>query len=151
MSVLGFGGRKDGEEGPKKAHLPSGSSFHYDPVLKKWVNKNGGAEKPKEELAPPPIIPVSTGPKTSHSTTTPTPRNNEKLHNSMPLSSLNGTKEVGSSVPDGKGKKRSARSKYVDVLNPDSAPKTPSFMPSFPGSSGSGQKPKMMMNVVLIV
>jgi hypothetical protein len=136
-----FGGKKEEGEGPTKAHLPTGSSFYYDPDLKKWVNKKGGSEKAEEKLAPPPVI-------------TPAKQSNQQ---DLPNGPLNDGITPQKAIPDilpptegGKNTKRKgARSRYVDVMNPNSKESvmpalTSGFMPSFQ-SATSNTQPQMMM------
>ncbi|KAH7117620.1 Sec23-binding domain of Sec16-domain-containing protein [Dendryphion nanum] len=58
----GWFGKKDPNAGPGpiKAKLGEESSFYYDPELKKWVNKKGGAAEPSRPIATPP--PPKSGP-----------------------------------------------------------------------------------------
>ncbi|KAI5245787.1 hypothetical protein E4T43_02928 [Aureobasidium subglaciale] len=60
----GWFGKKDPnaqQQGPIRAKLGEQSSFYYDPDLKKWVNKKGGAEAatPTAATPPPPKGPPS--------------------------------------------------------------------------------------------
>ncbi|THV85361.1 hypothetical protein D6D29_02409 [Aureobasidium pullulans] len=59
----GWFGKKDpnAQPGPIRAKLGEQSSFYYDPDLKKWVNKKGGAEAaaPTAATPPPPRGPPS--------------------------------------------------------------------------------------------
>ena len=151
-SMLPFGGgSKDKEDTAKKAHLPEGSSFVYDPELKKWVNKKGGPVAEKDDLVPPPIVPssVSANPRaakiaeTPNSAPSPLPGQIDST-----LVSDSGTK---SSEKGNSSKKRSARSKYVDVMNPnasaDSAPAVPQFG-IMPPLQQSTSQPRMMVMMV---
>lgn len=94
--------------------MPSGSAFYYDNELKKWV-KNGetGAAVAVEKLAPPPL--------------------------SKPMITAAHAAAVGDKVLDtapSKSGKRNARSKYVDVINPNATSQISTvntgFMPTFP-------------------
>ena len=128
-SILPFGvGIKDKDEGAKEMHLPQGSSFVYDPNLKKWVNKKGGIIEKEESLAPPPLIP-------------------EKLASSLPNND-NQLLKSGTINEKGSQKKRSARSKYVDVMNPTgTTTEMPTLVPQFTPSN----KPNHEMMAVKII
>lgn len=151
-SMLPFGGgSKDKEETAKKAHLPEGSSFVYDPELKKWVNKKVAPVAGKDDLVPPPIVPssVSANPsaakiaETPNSAPSPLPGQIEN-----PSVSDSGTK---SSEKGNLSKKRSARSKYVDVMNPNASADAASAVPQFgiiPPLQQSTSQPKMMVMMV---
>ncbi|KAF2731402.1 hypothetical protein EJ04DRAFT_526149 [Polyplosphaeria fusca] len=58
----GFWGKKDpnAPPGPIKAKLGEENSFYYDPELKKWVNKKGGAAEATKPISTPP--PPRSGP-----------------------------------------------------------------------------------------
>ncbi|WYZ38744.1 hypothetical protein EsH8_III_000658 [Colletotrichum jinshuiense] len=72
-----FGGKKeampDPQQGnkPVKANLGESSSFVYDPDLKRWVNKKGGAEASQAKTSTPP---PPKGPPRSTTGTPPPPR-----------------------------------------------------------------------------
>lgn len=83
-----------------KAHLPSGSSFYYDKDLKKWVNKVAGPSSGHEKVLEPPPIIASPGPPAS----------------SAPAAGAHPGKISNRAVPSSSA--RSARSRYVDVMNP---------------------------------
>ncbi|KAI8905145.1 Sec23-binding domain of Sec16-domain-containing protein [Gorgonomyces haynaldii] len=109
-----FFGKK--EDAVPKAHLPSGSSFYFDKDLNRWVNKNASASaEPEQKAAPPPVT-----------TSAPASTNPSRTASPMP----------------GQPKKKGARSRYVDIMNPDAVdePKqVNSFMVSQQGAA------KMMM------
>lgn len=102
--------------------------------MKKWVNKSGGPTEEKAELAPPPIL--------ASTETINTPKG--KADNS-PTPSIPKNTSDGGAQP----KKRGARSRYVDILNPNAnaAPQGPvaAFIPTFPASNSNVSPPKMMM------
>ena len=118
----GLFAKKDDQPDVPKAHLPSGSSFYFDPELKKWVNKNASSTSAEESKpAAPPILakkPELTNP---------------------------GGPPMGGGPP--RNSKRGARSKYVDVINPNSAAEqvapVNSFMPAAPQQTHSA-KPMMV-------
>lgn len=111
-SLFGIFGKKEeksevGGNQPVRAKLGEESSFYFDPVTKKWVNKKVGATtEDKKELMPPPsgsFVSLNSAPALSDGQSKP-----PLMHN-LSNQSLN---RIGS--------KRGARNKYVDVMNPDS-------------------------------
>ncbi|KAJ1967622.1 hypothetical protein IWQ62_001741 [Dispira parvispora] len=145
-------GAKTGDSGPAavKANLGEESSFYYDPVQKRWVNKNA-AEEEQTAAAPPPPPPSTSSSATSRAAPPgmagtagpPSPMRNYNGNNSgggppraaatpPPSSSLPYNPPSGSMTPiGGPGKmggvggpssaraRRGARSRYVDILNPN--------------------------------
>lgn len=140
-----FGSKnKDDTPGAKKAHLPSGSNFYYDEKLKKWVNKSSTGEIQKEkELAPPPVA----GAISSHAAQklastpagTPAPTALNSRNPSPMLPSNNGLSRPG--------KKRGARSKYVDTLNPNVVDEPSLTVQAFTPNFGGQSQPKMLIMV----
>ena len=123
--------------------MPSGSKFYYDKDFKKWVNKDAGASSEETKpLAPPPIVTPST------SLTNKTPDISPPQPN---VSSTHPTNQPVNSV-SAVGKRKNARSRYVDVINPNAtASEINSFVPSLtnvPSLSG-GTQPKIMMVCIL--
>lgn len=118
-----------------KAHLPTGSSFYYDNDLKKWVNKNATVSStPAVVPAPPPKMASLNSVNRS---VTP-----DGLRPPLPQS----VQAIGAPPSINHSKladKRGARSKYVDILNPNAsvehtAPVFATFVPSFASSGGVG-------------
>ncbi|EJD06041.1 uncharacterized protein FOMMEDRAFT_139329 [Fomitiporia mediterranea MF3/22] len=126
--------------GPVKAKLGEESSFYYDKDLKRWVNKNAGAEAAKPAAPPPPpsraqtaspsrsMQPSSSGPPPASPMPPP----------GRPLSAI----DKGSSAPPKRELQR-ARSNLVPVDGADSsAPPTPTVMSSFSAPPPTGNRPK---------
>jgi hypothetical protein len=120
--------RKKDENQPVRVHLPSESNFYYDSNLNKWVNKKAGTISENDEtLAPPPII---SNPTLASSDVALTSSDRKSS-----LSSPNNVLMPGAvpSTTNKGGKRRTARSKYVDVINPNTTTNSgvASFVPSF--------------------
>ncbi|KAH9276182.1 hypothetical protein BASA83_001456 [Batrachochytrium salamandrivorans] len=122
------GSDKDGANAATQAFLPSGNALVYDKELKKWVTKGGEpVGGPEKVLAPPPIMKVASAEATlstapSYGGPSPTPGGGSSTTPGMasgaPIHTLSLTKSSGSL---GAGSRRSARSRYVDVINPNAA------------------------------
>ncbi|KAJ3013457.1 hypothetical protein HKX48_005747 [Thoreauomyces humboldtii] len=118
-------------DGPVKANLGEKSTFHYDPIKKRWVNGNDdGKDDDKAVLAPPPKMMGSasagapgSGGFASLSAASP--------NNSGSAISLGEGASAGGFTGLTAGKRRGARNRYVDVLNTDSKNTTPSTSMSF--------------------
>ncbi|KAJ3274528.1 vesicle coat component [Terramyces sp. JEL0728] len=130
---------KKTEEQPTvyKAHLPTGNPIVYDPVTKKWVKKDQlGKTETKQDSGtpPPPILPPSTA--ASEVSGPPSVKASDS-----PISTPTG---ITPPISRSSTKKRGARSKYVDIINPNSADSSPvvqSFVPQFDSPIG---EPKIM-------
>ncbi|CAG8664620.1 14935_t:CDS:2 [Cetraspora pellucida] len=128
-----FGGKKEG--GGKVANLGEESSFYFDPVQKRWVNKKGGTDTPTTSTPPPPQP-------TRAKTTSPTPSapmmNSNLNMQSMPPPSTNRQSLPPLNTPGGNvstppvkqrsvssaSTRRPIRSRYVDIMNqPPPSPK----------------------------
>ncbi|KAJ3323979.1 vesicle coat component [Boothiomyces sp. JEL0866] len=120
-----------------KAHLPTGNPIVYDPVTKKWVKKDQlGKAETKEDSAPPPppILPSSTP---SSEAGVPLPAKATE----SPMATPSG---ITPPISRSSTKKRGTRSKYVDIINPNSAESSPivqSFVPQFDSPLG---EPKIL-------
>jgi hypothetical protein len=119
--------KKSDTPAPIKAILPVGTTFYFDETTKKWVNKNATASAEKEEtLAPPPIIPAkatATAPMlvSNPSGMPPAPPTSAgspmaSYNTPIPLGAITGSSDLTRAPSK---KKRSARSKYVDIINPN--------------------------------
>ena len=144
-----------------KAHLPSGSTFYYDTELKKWVNKsaNGDAEK-KEEVGPPPVVPPSTPNHLTPAQSQAPSQVPSRQASPAPVNNQLNEKAFGQALANKRsssalgGARRSARQRYVDIINPDapkeSMPVVGSFMPPPNKIAGDmpvveGVEPKIIM------
>ena len=71
----GIGGKKDAAEAnpnkPVRAKLGEANSFHFDPELKRWVNKNAAPEDNVKKSTPPPPKGLMGGPRSAASTPPP--------------------------------------------------------------------------------
>ncbi|GES88543.1 Sec23-binding domain of Sec16-domain-containing protein [Rhizophagus clarus] len=113
-------------EGGKAANLGEESSFYYDPVQKRWINKKAGSE-PNNTLMPPPPPPQrskTTSPQPSYSMMSSNP-NRQSL---PPMDNKNQTGLPNSATPPpppppNKGGRASSASmkrgvrRYVDIMN----------------------------------
>lgn len=108
-----FGGEKrEGTPKPVKANLGDESTFYFDKDQQRWINKKAGSESPvaAEPLPPPPMA------------RTATPAGAGSPVVGPPSPSGAATPPVASGQPragPGSVARRGARSRYVDVLNPN--------------------------------
>jgi hypothetical protein len=133
-SWFGWGKKKDEGPGPTKVTLPDEPNpFYFDPVTKKWVNKKAGADAANKgpELAPPPVSSIPATP-------APTPAPTPSITPATSASPSRATSPGPNINAAGGSKRRNPRSRYVDIINPNSTQQTPqanAFMPSFGASS----------------
>ncbi|KAJ3261579.1 vesicle coat component [Boothiomyces macroporosus] len=141
--------KEEPKEEPKKevykAHLPTGNPIVYDPVTKKWVKKDQLGKVETKEEAPPPPPPIVPSAPSSDAGGPPPAKFSES-----PISTPTGATPP---ISRSSTKKRGARSKYVDIINPNSAESSPivqSFVPQFDSPLGEPRilspktGPKMM-------
>ncbi|KAF2118801.1 Sec23-binding domain of Sec16-domain-containing protein [Lophiotrema nucula] len=137
--------------GPIKAKLGEENSFYYDPELKKWVNKKGGAAEASKPMATPP--PPRNGPPSRAVS-----GNTVTANHALGMSSSLGTSLPPSGPPTrpptsqpprsssmpppmGSGSGPQSRASTPGVPS-DSEGKAPPLMPpSFPASSGPPSRP----------
>ncbi|KAJ3330394.1 hypothetical protein HDU76_005778 [Blyttiomyces sp. JEL0837] len=161
MPSLFFGGaKKDDKASVKKADLGEKTSLVFDPVLKKWIDpKSGSAPSETKEIPPPPMSTSFSAPTSRQGTpmplskppmsTPPVPPNrpattapslgNPNVSSSAPTTAFTSPSldnpqfgALGAARVGSQAKRRGARNKYVDVMNPDGkAPATPSLAKSF--------------------
>ncbi|CAB4447046.1 unnamed protein product [Rhizophagus irregularis] len=120
----GWFGRWFGKkEGGKTANLGEESSFYYDPVQKRWINKKAGNE-PNNTLMPPPPPPQrskTTSPQSSYSAMSSNP--NRQSLPPMDNKNLAGPPISATPPPPNKGGRASSASmrrgvrRYVDIMN----------------------------------
>lgn len=135
ISYFWPGSKTDAAPAVTKAHLPAGSSFYYDNDLKKWVNKNAVASSTAEVMQAPP-------PKAASSSVANRPLTYDESRPPLSIS----TNAIAAPVlaqHNRPAAKRGARSRYVDILNPNAsaeqtAPAFTTFVPSFASSGGVG-------------
>ncbi|RIB01260.1 Sec23-binding domain of Sec16-domain-containing protein [Gigaspora rosea] len=126
-------GKKEG--GGKAANLGEESSFYFDPVQKRWVNKKGGTDTPTTSTPPPPkpmraktTSPTPSAPMmNSNSNMQSTPPPNPYRQSLPPLNATSGTVSappVKQRSASSASTRRPIRSRYVDVMNqPPPSPK----------------------------
>ena len=120
--------RRNDSGNNKTANLGEQNSFVYDPVLKKWVNKAGGADDGKGDstpLAPPPMggnasLSRSNSALSAYGAappTTPTfpPISTDTSRTTSPMTD-GGLRRASTTI-----RKKNPRNRYVDTLNPASA------------------------------
>ncbi|KAJ3413442.1 vesicle coat component [Chytridiales sp. JEL 0842] len=177
-----FGSKKTEEKGAVKADLGEKMSLVYDPVQKRWINPKTGTPPTEsaKDVPPPPMTSSWSAPSTRNPTPAPaTPASGSTppmvrpasaaplAANSAPgtppssMSALNNP-QFGAALGGGRssvGSRRSARNKYVDIMNPEgtksassSSSSLRSFLPPTAGAqlmgsdgSGMGSMPKIMM------
>ncbi|CAI2177494.1 10668_t:CDS:2 [Funneliformis geosporum] len=111
------------ESGGKTANLGEESSFYFDPVQKRWINKKAGSETSSAStpLPPPPQRSKTTSPQRSQSLMSSNSRQSlppidNKNFTGPPISATPPPPNKGGRASSASMKKR-ARSKYVDIMN----------------------------------
>ncbi|KAI9338587.1 Sec23-binding domain of Sec16-domain-containing protein, partial [Zopfochytrium polystomum] len=164
---FGWGSKKEDKAAVKVADLGEGNQLTFDPVQKRWVSKKTGAPvSATKDVPPPPMAsswsapasrnvtpapPVGTKPPLSSEDPTPARAASALPQLSGDADRLGSTSSINSA--GGGGRRRGARNKYVDIMNPGStASPSPSvsalsFLPPAgvqfaDGSSSGAARPK---------
>ncbi|KAK6091834.1 hypothetical protein MT418_007686 [Batrachochytrium dendrobatidis] len=147
-SMFGRPSKPDDKDSATQAFLPSGNALVFDKDLKKWVTKGGEpVGGPEKQLAPPPIKHMAeTGAPTEMKPAMGAPTLGSAETPPGPMGpTLNSKPSTGSLGAS----RRSARSRYVDVINPNAAkesvPAINLALPTRFGMPSEQSQPKIMM------
>jgi hypothetical protein len=150
-----FGGwfKKDpnAAPGPIKAKLGEENSFYYDPELKKWVNKKGGAGEASKRISTPPP-PKSGPPSRSVSGNVAAANHAMGMPSSLPHSGLSAPSsrpptsnpQRSSSMPPPMGPP--SRSSTPGMPSDSEGPRAPTLMPPSFASNGPPSRPSTGMS-----
>lgn len=146
-----FGGwfKKDAAAGPGpiKAKLGEENSFVYDPELKKWVNKKGGATETKTAATPPPPRSSPAGSRSASGSAAPPmgpPSGPMRPPTSNPEPQRSSSMPPGMALPGSRASTPGLHDMGSDVEGP---PKPPALArPSFGAASGPPSRPGTSMS-----